>query len=258
MKNIIFLFLITISFSACSLTQKKVDTPTSQVQTEESFDDEFAEEFAEEKTEDFDPLNGYNRAMTTFNDKFYTHLAIPVAKGYRSVVHENIRIGIANVFDNLGFPVRFVNNLLQLKFHNSWEELQRFVLNSTFGLAGLIDVSKQNDLGLDKHEEDFGQTLAFYGVGDGFHLVLPFLGPSNLRDTFALAADYYISPLNKGDTTYYIPDTRVKSLGLVALKMTNETSFQPDLYETLKKDAIDLYPFLKEVYTKKREQEIKE
>lgn len=258
MKQLVFILLTIFVFSGCTLTQSNIDKKAQITKVEKTIEeDDFSEEF-EEVEEEFDPLSGYNRAMTSFNDKFFTYIAIPTAKGYRYVIPETARIGISNVFDNLAFPIRFINNLLQLKFHNSWEELQRFVLNSTFGLAGLMDVSELNNLGLKEHKEDFGQTLGFYGVGDGFHIVLPFLGPSNLRDTVSLAADYYVSPLNKGDNSYYIPDSDLKSLGLITLKMTNKNSFSPDLYENLKKDAIDLYPFLKEIYTKKREKEIKE
>lgn len=258
MKQLVFILLTIFLFSGCALTQSNIDKNTQTVKVENSIEeDDFAEEFKEE-VEDFDPLSGYNRAMTNFNDKFFTYVAIPTAKGYKYIIPKTARIGISNVFDNLGFPIRFINNLLQLKFHNSWEELQRFVLNSTFGVLGLMDVSELNDLGLKEHKEDFGQTLGFYGIGDGFHIVLPFLGPSNLRDTVSLAGDYFVSPLNKGDSSYYIPDSDLKSFGLIALKITNKNSFNPDLYENLKKDAIDLYPFLKEIYTKKREKEIKE
>ncbi|PKI80250.1 ABC transporter [Malaciobacter halophilus] len=210
------------------------------------------------KQNEFDPLSGYNRAMTSFNDGFYLHVSKPVVSTYKEVVHPNIRTGISNFFTNLGFPIRFLNNLLQFKFQNSWEELQLFVLNTTFGVAGLIDVAKQNNFDIKHHDEDFGQTLATWGVGEGFHIVLPFLGPSNLRDTFAFFVDDYVNPLRKGDTSYYLADSQEESLGLRTFKIMNNSSFTLDVYEKVRKDAIDLYPYLKDLHRQQRERQIKE
>ena len=171
------------------------------------YNSDFDSEFTNNNVEVFDPLSGYNRLMTNFNDKFYLNVLNPVSKSYAFVVPETARIGIDNFFNNLMFPVRFTNNLLQLKFQNSTEELGRFLVNTIWGLAGFMDVAK-SELQWKEHKEDFGQTLGFYGVGDAIPVVLPLIGPSNLRDIVGLGADSYVSALSTtgdSDLNYKIP-----------------------------------------------------
>ncbi len=225
----------------------------------ESIDDEFEDEMAEELDKEFaeqeseavsDPFSGYNRAMTVFNDKLFTLVLDPVGRSFRFVLPEYSRQGIANFFDNLLYPVRLINNLLQAKFANSGEETLRFVTNSTVGVFGLWDPAEKW-FGLEAHDEDFGQTLGYWGLGSGPHIVLPFLGPSNLRDTFALAPDFYLDPAS------YI-DSRDTQLRLRVFKEVNNTSLHIGEYENLKRDALDLYPFLREVYEQNRAKKILE
>ena len=221
--------------------------------------DDFSE-FDKSDAEIFDPLSGYNRIMTSFNDYFYTNILIPTSKGYAYVVPEDGRIAIDNVFDNMMFPVRFVNNLLQLKFQNSLEETERFVINSLWGLGGILD-SATKELDIKEHKEDFGQTLGFYGVGEGFPIVLPFFGPSNLRDSIGIIPDSYVSALSstgQSDINYKIPDNLVQSISIKAVDVVNKTSLNPNQYETIKKDALDLYPFLRDVYSQARKKQIQE
>lgn len=218
--------------------------------------DDFSNEFST-KTESFDPLSGYNRSMTSFNHYVYLNIVAPTAKGYAKVVPEVARTGISNFIDNITFPIRFVNNLLQLKFAYAFEELGRFTINSTFGLAGLMDLATKMDL--EKRDEDFGQTLAFYGIGEGFHIVLPFFGPSNLRDSIGLVADGYISPLtDMSSYGYKIPNNTEKTVAIQAIKFVNHSSLNQGKYEAFTKDAIDLYSLLKDAYNQRREKEIKE
>lgn len=247
MKNFIFILLFTISCFA------------NEVENNTNFD-EFDSEFSSRTKEVFDPLSGYNRIMTSFNDGFYTHVLTPTAKGYAYVVPETARSGIGNFFTNLFFPVRFVNNVLQFKFANAGEELGRFVVNTIFGLGGFMDPATTS-LKMGIHREDFGQTLGFYGVGEGFHVVLPLLGPSNLRDMVGLTGDFILSPIDQiGHNTipYVIPQNNLQEFGLVSVYKVNEYSFHPDLYNQMKKDALDLYPYLRDVYTQKRNKEIEE
>ena len=228
--------------------------------SENTFSTNFADEFTEEKVELFDPLSGYNRVVTSFNDKVYIYFLNPVSEGYDIFVPEIARTGVSNFFDNLLFPIRFINNLLQFKFQNATEELGRFLVNSTFGILGFMDPATEQ-LGWKEHDEDFGQTLGFYGVGSGFHIVLPFLGPSNLRDSFGLVADGYVSPINNfgdGDLNYKIPNNDEQTIYIAIGKTINKTSLTLGQYESLKKDALDLYPFLRDIYEQKREKEIKE
>ncbi len=262
MRLIISLILILLTFTACAnksnVTQENtVSTQSVKVVESEEAGDEFDDEFASADEEVSDPLSGYNRAMTSFNDGFYVYVLDPTARGYAYVVPEIARKGISNVFNNLMFPIRFVNNILQLKFENSMEELGRFVVNSTFGILGLMDVA-DSELGWKEHDEDFGQTLGYYGIGPGFHVVLPFLGPSNVRDIVGLSVDSFADPTFSTQNDWKIPNNLEKSIGLKALNVTNKTSLHLGEYENIKKDALDLYPFLRDVYEQKRENEIKE
>ena len=217
----------------------------------DDFDNEFEDEFGEvSKSQVFDPLSGYNRVMTNVNDKIYFWALKPVARGYRYVVPEGLRRGIVRFFNNLLFPVRFINNVLQLKFKYAGEEIARFGVNTTVGILGFWDPAK-NSLGLEPHPEDFGQTLGHYGAGSGFHIVLPVLGPSNLRDLAGLFPDYWADPISRVETD-------LDELGIRTFEVVNDTSLHIGEYESLKKDAVDLYPFLRDAYEQSRNKKIKE
>lgn len=247
MKKILIIMMISLLFLLQSLNAA----------SQSEFNDEFNSEFTEaEKV--YDPLSGYNEVMTTFNDAFYINVLTPVTQTYAEVVHKNIRTGVSNVFENLLFPIRFVNNFLQFKMANASEELGRFVLNSTFGLLGIMDLGK--DFNLKAHKEDFGQTLGFYGVGSGFHIVIPFLGPSNARDILGFTADSLVNPLSTGVVyePYQIPNNAVEEIGYKTLNTVNEQSFNPNNYENLKKEAVELYPFLRDIYEQRRKKLIEE
>lgn len=249
MKSFIFIILLVI-FSFANENNTNID----------DLENEFDTEFSEDKKEVFDPLSGYNRIITSFNDKVFINILNPVSEGYAYILHENIRVGIDNFFENIMFPVRFSNNLLQLKFKNSGEELERFLVNTTWGILGFMDPATKK-LDIKAHKEDFGQTLGFYGVGDGFHVVLPFLGPSNLRDIVGITADSYTSPLStSGDkfTQYKIPNTTMEQIGIKTFDVINSNSLKLGQYESLKKDALDLYPFMRDIYTQARKKQIEE
>lgn len=215
------------------------------------FDDDFEDEFAaEDKLDVFDPLSRYNRETTAFNDKLYFWVLKPVSNGYSYIVPEPARLSVSRFFKNILFPVRFVNNILQLKFKGAGIELSRFCINSTVGILGLADPAKEW-LDLEAHPEDFGQTLGYYGVGGGFHIVLPFLGPSNLRDLAGMVPDYYADPVQLVD-----PD--IDELAVQSYDIMNRTSLHIGEYETIKNDALDLYTFLRDAYEANRRKKIEE
>jgi phospholipid-binding lipoprotein MlaA len=137
-----------------------------------------------------DPLEGYNRAMFAFNDKLDRAVIKPVAKAYRAVTPQILDDGITNIFSNLGDVAIAANNILQLKFRDAVSDISRIVFNSTFGLLGFFDVASHMDL--PKHNEDFGQTIAYWSGLEGYYLVLPLLGPSSTRDVLGLATDDYV------------------------------------------------------------------
>lgn len=227
---------------------------------EGNFPEDLENEFKPTNSVVFDPLSGYNRVITSFNDSFYTYVLTPTAKGYAYVVPEVARTGINNFFTNLFFPIRFVNNLLQFKFENAGKELGRFLVNTIWGFGGFMDQAT-NTLGMKIYREDFGQTLGYWGVGQGFHIVLPLLGPSNPRDIIGLAGDFLLSPTDRlGHNTleYKIPQNIGQAIAIDSWYKVNEYSFNPNMYEIIKRDAIDLYPYLRDSYNQKREREINE
>jgi len=224
--------------------------------------DEFEEFSSELETKEVsDPLSGYNRVMTSFNDGAYEYVLRPVASGYRAVVHEDIRRSVSNFFDNLYYPHRFVNNLLQGKFVNAYEETQRFVINSTVGLVGLFDPAKSY-FDIKAHDEDFGQTLGFYGVGSGPHIVLPLWGPSNLRDFISMVPDSAMGPLElsiSDDRKEHTPSiTYTEYAAIKSFSVINLMSLNIDKYDKIKEDAVDLYPYLRDLYEQYRAKQIEE
>lgn len=221
----------------------------------QDFESDFSKEFSD--TNSADTFKSYNVFMTNVNDKFYTYLLNPVAKGYEEVVAKDIRTGISNMFHNIQFPISFVNNILQLKFKNSFTELSRFCINTTLGFVGFADVAK-TQFHIEAKREDFGQTLGFYGFNNTPYIVLPILGPSNFRDIVGLGGDYFASPLSYIKGRGNLMDNDEESLYIVGFKTLNEHSFNYKVYEDLKKDSLSLYILLRNAYEQRRNQQIKE
>jgi len=197
-----------------------------------------------------DPLEPVNRAIFVFNDKAYFWVMKPVAQGYRAVVPQGARVSVRNFFSNLGTPIRLANNLLQGKLKGAGTELLRFVINSTIGIAGLFDPAKTG-FHIEKRNEDLGQTLGRYGLGQGFYIVLPILGPSSARDTVGLAGDYFAYPLT------YIRDPWAET-GVRAFKSENDLSLSIGDYEDLKKDSVDPYLAVRDAYVQNRAKKVRE
>lgn len=272
MRALFFFFIILLlSLQGCSTKQInppiqeeehiEIPSPVNSVsnnnQTENTT--EFEDEFEDEAQIRIDPLKTYNELMTDFNDRMIIYALNPLSEAYAYVIPEPLRIGISNAFHNIQFPVRFANNLLQGKFQYVLDESGRFIINSTVGLLGLMDPAEEY-MHLSAHDEDFGQTLGFYGIGPGFHIVLPFFGPSNVRDLAGIAIDAYASPLVhiRELENYRIPDNFEQSTAIVTWSFINKNSLEAGQYESLKKDAIELYPFLRDIYEQKRVSEIEE
>jgi phospholipid-binding lipoprotein MlaA len=249
---LLLLIILAVLLAGCGVHRADIAQPVAAMEPQDDTvapldDDEFGLEAEFENAAvapPIDPLSGYNRVMTQFNDRCYLWLLKPVAHGYRAVLPEGARLAVGRFFRNLLMPVRFTNNLLQLKPKRAGTELVRFALNSTVGVLGLGDpAAKRFDL--QAYPEDFGQTLGYYGVGGGFHLVLPLLGPSNLRDTLGIVPDYYLDPVS------YFDAVNVE-LAVSSYDLINQTSLHLGEYESLKKDAIDLYPFFRDGYEQRR------
>ena len=194
-----------------------------------------------------DPLEPFNRAMFSFNTAADRHVLKPIAKGYAAAVPTIAQRGVVNFFNNLGEPVTIVNGLLQGKFVQAGSDTGRFLLNSTAGFAGLMDVASKT--GLPQHSEDFGQTLGYYGVGTGIYLMLPLLGPSNGRDVIGRTADYFSNPLyyvqannDELDPVFY----GATALNLISLRTQ---FFSAD---SLIESALDPYIFVRTAYLQSR------
>lgn len=190
-----------------------------------------------------DPLESYNRAMFAFNDAIDRNLVKPVAETYRDTMPQPVQTGVSNFFSNLDDIFVFLNDLLQFKLGQAVSDFSRLVWNSTVGLGGLIDVA--TPMGLPKHNEDLGQTLAVWGIGDGPYIVLPLLGPSTLRDTGGLLIESPHHPVNEieDNETYWATlalmtiDKRAQLLG--ASKVVEEA-------------ALDRYVFIRDAYLQHR------
>jgi phospholipid-binding lipoprotein MlaA len=197
-----------------------------------------------------DPIAPWNRAMYHFNDKLYFWVIKPVAKGYRYLVPTPLRIGVKNFFYNLITPVRLVNCVLQGKFNSAGSEFTRFVLNSTAGMLGFLDPA-QNYPQLKPKEEDLGLTFANYGIGNGFYIVWPILGPSTLRDTLGMAGDLFLNPVS------YVQPTEA-AYGIAAYEKVNNISFHIGDYETIKEASLDPYSAIRDAYIQNRRNKHKE
>ena len=198
-----------------------------------------------------DPLEPINRAFFHFNDKMYFWVLKPVARGYKKVVPQSLRISIRNFFSNLSMPPRAVNCLIQGKVKGFGTEVLRFLLNSTLGVLGFGDPAKKT-FNIDKQNEDLGQTLGSLGLSPGIYINWPFLGPSSLRDTVGLVGDAFLNPLN------YILDTAKYNIGVRGYDQVNKTSLSIGEYESLKKAALDPYISLRDAYHQYRLEKVKE
>ena len=195
-----------------------------------------------------DPLSGWNRLMFNVNDKFYFWVMKPVAKGYKAVLPTPVRQGVGNFFHNLATPIRLVNCFLQGKMGDAASEACRFLYDTTFGVLGFWDPAKDYPH-LNPPEQDFGLTLARFGIGNGVYIVWPFLGPSTLRDSVGLGGDYFLSPLS-----YLQPE--VYAWSLKAEDVVNHQSFHIGEYEELKNAAIVPYEAFKDAYIQYRNRKI--
>ena len=190
-----------------------------------------------------DPLEPVNRVIFSFNDKVDTYVLRPVAQTYVNVVPQLVRTGVSNVFGNVGDMFSAVNSLLQGKREKLGNDLGRVLVNSTFGLGGIFDVAGYADV--EKGNEDFGQTFGYWGIPAGPYLVIPFLGPSNIRDATGLVIQSYIDPVNQ-----VTPDSaRYELWGLRVIDARAGLLGTEDLVSGA---ALDRYTFIRSAYSQRR------
>ena len=253
---------VIMAFMVTGCANSEDTSPSMQTSTEQQditagdsagISDDFAlldEELAEEKFKVADPLEPVNRIMFCVNDRLYFWVAKPVLQVYKGVIPEPARVGIRNFFNNASTPVRFANCLLQGKNDAANTELRRFVINTTAGILGFGDPAL-DQYGLIPVREDLGQTLAVYGLGDGFYIVWPLFGPSTPRDTIGMIGDQFLNPFR------YV-DPQEVSIGISVVRATNAGSFQIGTYEDFKAEAFEPYVAMRESYIQYRHKQIQE
>lgn len=190
-----------------------------------------------------DPLEGYNRAMFSFNESVDKAVMKPLAQGYDYVAPTPVKTGVGNFFGNLGDVWIGANNLLQGKVRDALSDVGRVLVNSTLGIAGLFDVA--TDMGLDKHDEDFGQTLGKWGVGEGGYFVVPFLGPRTVRDALALPVDFKADPVN------WLADVATRN-ALFGLRVVHDRYTLLGVEKTLEEGTLDKYGYSRDYYLQQR------
>lgn len=189
-----------------------------------------------------DPLETVNRATYAFNNTLDHYVARPAAKGYRAVLPQEIQNGFRNFFDNLTYPTVIINDALQGKVKQSGLDLTRFLVNTTFGIAGFLDPASMT--GLSKHDEDFGQTLGYWGVGPGWYLMVPFMGPADNRDLVGRVANAFTNPMLFAPSSVSIPTTALSFV---------QTRAQLLGADSIIEQQFDPYVFVRSAYLQHRQ-----
>lgn len=190
-----------------------------------------------------DPIEGFNRAMFSFNDGLDKIVLKPIATGYDAVLPNPVRTGVTNFFGNVADVFVGVNNLLQGKLTDGVSDFGRVAVNSTIGLLGVLDVA--SNIGLEKHEEDFGQTFGRWGVGSGAYVVVPLFGPRTARDTVGLVLDVAADPVANLD---HVPTRNT----LVAIRLVNDRANLLPADKVIEEAALDKYSYVRDAYLQRR------
>jgi len=257
---------IPVEMSGLLLAQQSQDSTDSQSETppgeaadqagqdeEDEYDDEYDDEYEEEEDVELiaDPLYYPNVDLYHLNDKLYFGVLKPVAQVW-GVVPEGMRISIRNFMYNIRFPVRFINCVLQGKAKKASLEFDQFFVNTTIGILGLFNQAAKYPALQNLSREDMGQTFAVWGFGDGFYLMLPFLGPSSARDGLGRVGDTFLDPI------WWLFDDFWTSVGIRAGEAVNDTSLRIGEYEALKEAALDPYVMIRNAYVQNRKKLIAE
>jgi phospholipid-binding lipoprotein MlaA len=242
-------------------------SPPPGTQSDEPFDP-FAKA-GEATGEEYDPWEPMNTGIFEFNRQMDRYVLKPVAKGYNFIMPDLAQVGVSNFFYNVRFVPRFLNNIFQGKMKGAGIELGRFVINSTVGIAGFIDVAKKIDLVTP--EEDLGQTLGFYGVKPGPYLVLPFLPPFTVRDFVGFVGDVFLNPINwlvlpiievEGVPSAIDHEDRMTTsiiqTGSRVGEVINDRSRNLEKFQGVEEATLDLYTAVRNAYLQKRSQAIAE
>jgi phospholipid-binding lipoprotein MlaA len=259
----LLLALAVTAFSSTSwaldVTDLDVDTPVAKQSVEsaalESANEEPKLIAAKDKSgsDDVnDPIESFNRGIFAFNEFFLEYILKPITKGYKAILPDPLEQAIGNALHNVRTPIILLHDLLQGEWERASITSRRFLMNTTLGLGGLIDLA--DHAGMPAHKEDFGQTLAVWGIPEGPYLVIPLLGPSNPRDLIGRIADGYIDPVSMLANNTGHEEGNYVRMGLTAV---NEYRSVMGELEEIKKTSIDYYASIRSLYRQKREAEIR-
>lgn len=235
------------SGGAPAVEQAPAEDPSGSSDYDEFDELYFDEDFAEQDEED--PFEGFNRGIFWFNDGLDQHVIKPAATAWDYVLPDFAERALRNAFDNLRFPINFFNDIFQLKFRYVGEDVARFAMNVTVGIGGLMDPAAA--VGLEKRVEDFGQTLGYWGVPPGPYLMLPFFGPSNVRDTGGLVVDSGMRAVG-----FFIPYWA--SMAMTAVDTLNRRSLIREALDAERAAALDWYAAVRSAYSQYRENLIRD
>ena len=199
-----------------------------------------------------DPLEPLNRAIFDLNLFLDRLILRPVSEVYRNILPQEVRESVRSFTRNLRTPIVLINDVLQGEDQRAQTTATRFLINTTIGVGGLVDVAK--DMGHPYHAEDFGQTLGVHGAGPGFYLILPILGPSTLRDTVGSVVDIFFDPLTYVGAAY---DIEALQIGLRGLSTVDLRSRNIEILDELEREALDFYALIRSVYQQRRDYDIR-
>ncbi len=247
MGRVFFRIIISCAFLLCTV----LNAPPADAQEKARQDADMYTSSTGESLDVYDPIEPVNRGIFWFNDKADIYVLGPVARGYDYVMPEFAQTGIGNFFTNLTWPIKLVADVIELDFSQAGKDTSRFVINSTIGIVGLIDVAKE--IGIEHNRSDIGIALGRDGVAAGPYLVIPFLGPSNLRDAAGLGAAVFVTPTAimayagvDDDVTLWV------TVGTRALEFIDTRAKLEDVIKTARESSIDYYLFMQGAYTQYR------
>lgn len=250
---IVALVLLCLPVSSVAVDSAAAAPGVGQPQAKAAEEDDYEDEYEDDaqKVTVADPLQTFNKDMYVLNDFLVLYVLEPVAKAEKKIIPWEFRTIFRNMLQNIRFPVRFVNSLLQAKWEKAGDEFASFFLNTTAGFLGMAEVSAAYP-GLKKSPEDTGQTFAVWGWEESSFLTLPFFGPSTLRDALGKIPDVVMDPL------FWLVPGPAESMGLRAGEAVNDTSFRIGDYEAIKKASIDPYVAIRNGYIQNRQKLIGE
>lgn len=235
----------------CLLASASLSAQDEGLDMEDLFGDDFEQEVS---ASIHDPLEPINRVIFNFNDGLYRHIVKPFARTYSKIVPDPVERGIGNVFENLEFPARFVSNSLQGRFGQAGKETGKFIINTTAGIGGIFRASdKYPELNTTK--EDIGQAFGRWGFGHGFYIVLPFMGPTSFRDLVGDFADGAVEPIPEPWSQI---DDETDRLIVRAIGIVNDIPSLMDIYESMKRSAVDPYASVRDGYTQRRARQVED